>query len=135
MIFITLAILTKINHQVNSLNPLYLIINKVVCFLGEKNGVKYFKIDKGDNVLNKWNQVFGGIKYHIEKIINDEFGNKFPDVVYDSDFDKIRFVTSDLLPLGKLIYFPTLTVVIICVFKQGDIFYPQVYLDDAMYQL
>ena len=112
MIFITLAILTKINHQVNSLNPLYLIINKVFCFLGEKNGVKYFKIDKGDNVLNKWNQVFGRIKYHIEKISNDEFGNKFAQVVYDNDFDKIRFVTSDLLPLGKLIYFPTLTVVI-----------------------
>ena len=29
----------------------------------------------------------------------------------------------------------TLTVVIICVFKQGYLFYPQVYLDDALYQL
>ena len=37
--------------KVNSVNPLYLIFNKVFCFVGEKNGVKYLKIDKGD-VLN-----------------------------------------------------------------------------------
>ena len=56
-------------------------------------------------------------------------------VNFDIDFDKIRFVTDDLLPLGKLIYFPTLTVVIRCIFKQNEIYYPQVYLDDALYQL
>ena len=106
---------------------MHLIVNRVFCFVGEKNGVKYLKIDKGD-VLNKWNQVFSGIKHHIEKISGEE-------VVYDSDYDNIRFVTNDSLPLGKLIYFPTLTVVIRCVFKQSDIFYPQVYLDDALYQL
>ena len=49
---------------VNSVNPLFLIVNRVFSFLGEKNGVRYLKIDKGD-VLNKWNQVFNGIKYHI----------------------------------------------------------------------
>ena len=48
---------------------------------------------------------------------------------------KLDLVTDDSLPLGKLIYFPTLTAVIRCVFKQRDIFYPQVYLDDALYQL
>ena len=92
-----------------------------------KNGVRYLKIDMSD-VLNKWNQVFSGIKYHIGKISGKE-------VNFDSDYDKIKFLTDDSLPLGKLIYFPTLTVVIRCVFKQGDIYYPQVYLDDALYQL
>ena len=106
---------------------MYLIVNKVFCFVGEKNGVKYLKIDKGD-VLNKWDQVFNGIKYHIKKISDEE-------VNFDSDIDKIRFASNDSIPLGKLIYFPTLTVVIRCVFKQGDIYYPQVYLDDALYQL
>ena len=113
--------------KVNSVNPLYLIINRVFCFVGEKNGVIYLSIDKGD-VLTIWNQMFAGIKYHIEKIS----GKK---VNYDSEFDKIKFITNDSLPLGKLIYFPTLTVVIRCVFKQGDLFYPQVYLDAALYQL
>ena len=79
-------------------------------------------------MLNKWNQVFNAIRYHINKIDNNEFN-------FDNDFDKISFVSNENLPLGKLIYFPTLTVVIRCVFKQGDLFYPQVYLDDALYQL
>ena len=53
--------------RINSVNPLYLIFNRVFCFVGGKNGVKYLKIDKGD-VLNKWDQVFNGIKYHIGKL-------------------------------------------------------------------
>ena len=119
--------------KVNSVNPLYLTINKVFCFVGEKNGVKYLKVNRlkqflDTDTLTIWNQNFSGIKYHIEKISDEK-------VNYDSDYDKIRFVSNDLLPLGKLIYFPTLTVVIRCVFKQGDLFYPQVYLDDALYQL
>ena len=38
------------------------------------------------------------------------------EVNFDSDFDKTKFVTNDSLLLGKLIYFPTLTVVLRCVF-------------------
>ena len=115
----------------NSVNPLYLIINKVFCIVEEgENGVKYLKIEKNhcDPVINKWNQVFDSIKYHIKKISNEE-------VIFNDGFNKIKFINDDSLRLNKLIYFPTLTVVIRCVFKQGDLFYPQVYLDDALYQL
>ena len=127
------------------------MINKVFCFVGEKDGVNYLKIDKGnkkveDSILSTWNKVFSAIKYNIKKInheclLHDCKG--FPDceefdkikVDYDEDFDKIRFVSYDNLPIGKLIYLSTLAVVIRCVLKQGDLFYPQVYLDDALYQL
>ena len=97
--------------RVDSVNPLYLIVNNAFCFVGEKNGVKYLKIDKGE-ILIKWNQVFSGIKYHIEKISDEE-------VSFDSNYDKIKFLTNDSLPLAKVIYFPTLTVVIRWVFKQN----------------
>ena len=79
-------------------------------------------------MLNKLDQVFNGIKYHIKKLNREK-------VNFDSHFDKIRFISNDLLPLGKSSYFPTLTIVIRCVFKQNEVFYPQVYLDDALYQL
>ena len=59
--------------------------------------------------------MFSGLKYHIEKITGEK-------VNYDSEFDKIKFITDDSLPLGKLIYFPTLTVVIRCVFKQNGVY-------------
>ena len=50
--------------KVNSVNPLYLIINKVFCTVGEENGIKYLKIEKNHSqpALNKWNQVFDSIK-------------------------------------------------------------------------
>ena len=116
--------------RVKSVNHLYLIINKVFCSVGEENGIKYLKIEKNHSepALNKWNKVFDSIKYHIKKISNEE-------VNFNDDFNKIKFISDDSLRLDKLIYFPTLTVVIRCVFKKGDLFYPQVYLDDALYQL
>ena len=32
------------NWNVNSVNPVYLMIKRVFCFVGEKNGVKYLKM-------------------------------------------------------------------------------------------
>ena len=55
--------------RVRSVNPLYLMVNKVFCIAGEENDFKYLKIQKNhsDPVLNKWNQVFGSIKYQTKK--------------------------------------------------------------------
>ena len=77
-------------------------------------------------VLNKWNQVFDSFKYSIKEISNEEYN-------FNDGFNKIKFIGDDFLRQDKLIYFPTLTVVIRCIFKKGDLFYPQVYLDDALY--
>ena len=41
----------------------------------------------------------------------------------------------DSIPLNKLIYFPTITVIIRCVFEKKGVFYPQVYLDECLYQI
>ena len=54
-------------------------------------------------------------KYHIKKISNKECN-------FNDGFNKIKFISDDFLRLNKLIYFPTLTVVIRCVFKKGDLF-------------
>ena len=107
---------------------MYLIINRVYGYVSEKNGVEFLKIDKGDSVLQKHDQVSSGIKHHIKKIDDIE-------VNLDRDYGKIKSSSDDSLPLNKLIYFPTLTVFITCVFKQNGIFYPQVYLDECLYQI
>ena len=36
-----------------------------------------------------------------------------------------KFLTDNSLPLNELIYFPTMAVIIRCVFKQNGVFYPQ----------
>ena len=103
-------------------------INRVYGYVSEKNGNKSLTIDKGDNALKKYDQVFSGIKHHTFSIDNKE-------VNFNSDYDEIKFLNDDLLPLNKLIYFPTLTLIIRCVFKQNRVFYPQVYLNDCLYQI
>ena len=118
----------KPDWSVNSVNPLFLLINRVHGTVLEKCSCKFYSIDKGDSVLKRHDQVFSRIKYHIKKISDEE-------VFYGSNFEKIKFLNDDFLPFGKLLYFPTLTVVIRCVFKQNGIFYPQVYLDECLYQL
>ena len=107
---------------------MYLLINRVYGSISEKNGIKYLTIDKGDSALKKYDQAFSGIKHYIKKIDDTE-------VVYNSNHDKIKCLTNDSLPMNKLIYFPTITVVIRCVFKQNGVFYPQVYLDNCLYQI
>ena len=84
-----------------------MIINRVYESISEKNGNTFLTIDKGDSVLKMYDQVFSGIKHHIKKIDDNE-------VNYNSDYDKIKFLGDDLLPLNKLIYFPTLTIIIRC---------------------
>ena len=77
---------------VNSVNPLYLMINRIDGFIEENNGNKYLNIsDKNRNneILGKYNQVFNGIKYHINKI---DKGNG----EYDKDYMKINFNTDDI---------------------------------------
>ena len=120
--------------KVNSVHPLYLTINEVYRIVTEKNSLKLLTTVKGD-ALNKYKQVFSGIKHHIKKMGREEFGNSFFMNNFNNNYERIKFLTDDSLPLKELIYFPTLTVVIRCVFNQGGIYYPQVYLDDALYQI
>ena len=48
---------------------------------------------------------------------------------------KIKFNTDNDVPLGKVLYFTTTAVIITCVFKKDGKCYPQVYLDDCLYQV
>ena len=117
----------KLEWEVNSVNPLYLMINRIDGFVEEKNGSKYLNIsdtNRNSEILKKYNQVFNGIKYHIKKINNNNSK-------YGKDYMKIKFNTDDNIPLNKELYFPTITVIITCVFeKDGN---PQCYLDKCLY--
>ena len=48
---------------------------------------------------------------------------------------KLNFLSDDDIPLNKMRYFPTVTVFIRCIFEQNGVYYPQVYLDDCLYQV
>ena len=52
-------------NNINSLNPLYLMINKMIGHFEEKNEIKYLVLDDVDEnkeVLKKYEEVWEGIK-------------------------------------------------------------------------
>ena len=65
----------KPEYKINSVNPLYLLINRIDGFIEEKEGDKYLNItltDRNSEVLEKYSEVWNGIKDCIEKINDSE---------------------------------------------------------------
>ena len=48
---------------------------------------------------------------------------------------KVKFNTDDGIPLNKELYFPTISLIIRCVFEKDGKYYPEVYLDECFYQV
>ena len=54
---------------------------------------------------------------------------------YEKNYNRIGVNTDDDIFLNKTLKFPTLTVTIGCVFQNGETLYPQIYLDECLYEL
>ena len=119
-------------NDINNVNPLYLMINEMIGHFEEKIKNKYLVLDDVDEnkeVSKKYEEVWESIKKDIE-IIN---GGKR--VEYGKDFKKTRFESNDDLSMNKPMRLRLLTKIIRCVFSEGDQFYRQLFLDDALYKL
>ena len=98
----------------------------------EKSENKYLVLDdlnENKGVSKKYEQVWEGIKKEIETINGSE------KIEYRKDFLKIRFESNDDLPLSRPVKLHLLTIIIRSVFSEDDKFYPQLFLDDALYEL
>ena len=119
-------------ENIHSVNPLYLLVNHASGYIEEKNGNKYLifdSVDENKEVLKKYADVWDGIKNKI-KAIN---GGKEND--YRKDYMKIKFDSDDELSLNKSLKFHAMTIIIRSVFEEGGKLYPQVFLDDTLYEL
>ena len=54
---------------------------------------------------------------------------------YEKDYMKIKFNSDDDLPLNKPLKFHNMTITIRSVFEEDGKLYPQVFLDDTLYEL
>ena len=54
---------------------------------------------------------------------------------YKKNYAKIGINIDDDLPLNKPLKLPTLTIIIRCVFQDGWKLYPQIHLDECLYEL
>ena len=54
---------------------------------------------------------------------------------YETHYAKAGVNTDDYIPLNKKLKFPSLSIIIRCVFQNGNKLLPQVYLDECLYEL
>ena len=81
-------------ENINSVNPLHVIISKSDGYIEEKNGSKYLTFastDENKEVLEKYTKLCNEIENFIKKI-NNKPGE------YEKDFMNIRFESDDNLP-------------------------------------
>ena len=107
----------------NSVKPLYLSIKSLLGSVEKIDGSsdRYLVIDESDiEVIN----IFNTLQEYIEdKVILDKIDG----------FNKIRFSSDIDLPLETLIQFKILTIIIRCIIKKDDKYYPEIYLDECLY--
>ena len=56
------------------------------------------------------------------------------DLIKIEGFNKIRCSSDINLPLGKLTEFKVLTIIVKCIIKKNDKYYPEIYLDECLYR-
>ena len=127
-VYYTGYITQKPQWNVNSVNPLYLMINKIKGHFEEVDGDKYLIISsENDDIMQKYQEVFDGIKEIIKKI--NDYSQP---IKYDDNYRKIKFNTDDNTPLNKITYFSTITVIIRSVTQKDGKYYPQVFIDECL---
>ena len=116
-------VVNKLECDTNSVKPLYLSIKILLGSVEKIDGSsdRYLVIDKGNiKVVN----IFNTLREYIEdNVILDKIGG----------FNKIRFSSDIDLPLGTLIQFKILTIIIICIIKKDYKYYREIYLDEVLY--
>ena len=122
----------KPEYNINSVNPLYLLISELDGFIEEKEGSKYLNISltyNNNDVLVKCAEIWRRIKDQIKKINNSSVGE------YAKDYMKIIFDSDDNLPLNKILKFHVLAIIIRTIFEKDGKYYPQIFPDDSLYEI
>ena len=85
--------------------------------------------DRNSEVLEKYSEVWNGIKDCIEKINDSKSGE------YDKNYMKIKFNSDDDFRLNKQLNFLSLTNIIINIFEKDGKYYLQICLDNCLYEV
>ena len=108
-------VVNKLEYDTNSVKPFYLSVKSLLGSAKKIDGSsdRYLVIDKSNiEVIN----IFNTVREYVEdKVILDKI----------DDFNKIRFSSDIDLPLETLIQFKILTIIIRCIIKRDDKYYPE----------
>ena len=122
----------KAIDSTNSVNPLYLVIKSIDGYVEEIDNsddrhLIISSVDSNKKVLDKFTEIWKGINDQIFKIYGLVKN-------YDKDYDRIRFSSDIALPLNTPIKFYAFTVVIWCIIEKYGKYYPEIYLDDVLFE-
>ena len=115
-------------YDINNMNPLYLIVKSLFGYVEKIQGSsdRYLVVDENNKeVINVFDKLW---KFIEDKITFGNADNKI------SEYKKLRFSADVDLPLDTLIKLHMLTIVINCVIEKGNKYYPEIYLDECLYE-
>ena len=128
----------KPDDDINSINPLNLIVRYLFGRVEKIQGSsdRYLVVDEiNKEVINVFDKLWKFIKDEINMLIqrNDKitFGNADNKI---TEYNKLRFSSDVDLPLDTLTEFHLLTIVINCVIEKANKYYPEIYLDEYLYE-
>ena len=110
-------VVNKLEYDIIGVKPLYLSIESLLGSIEKIDGSndRHLVIDK---INIKVTNVFNTLREYIEnKVILDKIDG----------FDKVRFSSDIDLPLGTLIQFKILTIIVRCIIKKDGKYYPEIY--------
>ena len=92
------------------------------------NYLVFDSTDENKELIKKYNDVFNGIRDKVKEINSYECD-------YEKDYMKIKFNSDDVLPLKKPLKLHLMSIIVRSVFEEDVKPYPQVFLDDSLYEL
>ena len=80
-------------------------------------------------MIEKYTKLLDKIKYHIQRINVDKSRE------YEKEYLRIKFNSDDDLPLNKILKLHMLTIIFRSVFEEDGKYYPEVFLDECLYEV
>ena len=116
--------------KINSINPLYIMFNRINGYFEEIKENKYLTLvstNENKEKIKKYEELWIKINNLIKTITK-----KSDD--YDKKYMKIEFHSDDKLPLNKAIEIPVLVIDVRAIFYENNKYYPQVFIDECLYK-
>ena len=117
--------------KTDSINAIYLTLNKVNGYFEEINGNKYLTLvptNESNEKIKRYEELWRKIRDLIRSVTENSDD-------YDEKYIKIKFNSDDELFLNKTIEIPSIAIVIRSIFIENSKYYPQIFLDKCLYKL
>ena len=120
------------DHDYNTAKPLFFVINRLIGYIEKIEGSSDKYLVVADSLPNK------NIKSSLDNIWSS-IETKMGDMIYlipnikVKDYNKFRFNSDTDLPLNTIIEFRSVLIIVSCVIKKDNKYYPEIYLEECLY--